>query len=61
MISRPLTVDDTVSLVQSKDFLESSCNQYMEKVMQDEDPENEIDQEYRSSNDKVLIAKFIGW
>jgi len=55
MISRPLVVDDDVELLQAKDFLESSCTQFMEKVMQDEDPENEVEAEYRSSNDKVFV------
>jgi hypothetical protein len=55
MISRPLDVDDAINLTHAKQFLESSCSQFMEKVMQDEDPENEVEAEYRSANDKVFV------
>merc|ERR1719453_757043 len=55
MISRPLVVDDAVDLLAAKNFSEGSCSQFMDKVMQDEDPENEVEAEYRSSNDKVFV------
>ena len=32
MISRPLDVDDAINLTHAKQFLESSCSQFMEKV-----------------------------
>merc|ERR1719379_2520972 len=55
MISRPLLVDDEVDLQQSQGFMDLSCCNFMDKVIQDEDPENEVEAEYRSSNDKVFV------